>query len=174
MTRALSAPTTPNPADGVDPAAAGLAGPAAALEPHEQLGRSFKAAMASVRRLRGRETHRPGDLSYAQFGLLFSLSAAAELSARDLADAAALTPATVTQMLDGLETAGLVRRTRSADDKRVVLTSLTDHGAELIGARRAQLESSWRASLSRFSDRELLTAAAVLERLAEHFDHLDS
>ena len=43
------------------------------LKPDEQLARSFKAAMAAVRRLRGRETHRPGELSDAQYSLLFCM-----------------------------------------------------------------------------------------------------
>jgi len=153
-------------------AAAGLKGTAAAPDPHEQLGRSFKAAMAAVRRLRGRETHRPGELSYAQYGLLFSLATESSMSARDLADAAALAPATATQMLESLELAGLVRRTRSADDRRIVLTELTERGRELVGECRARLEPSWRAAIDGFSDKELLSAAAVLDRLAAHFNAL--
>ncbi|MFZ0970836.1 MAG: hypothetical protein WAN22_01340, partial [Solirubrobacteraceae bacterium] len=39
----------------------------------EDVARSFKRAMASVRRLRGRETHRPGELTDAQYSLLFCL-----------------------------------------------------------------------------------------------------
>jgi hypothetical protein len=46
-----------------------------------QLGRSFKGAMAAVRRLRGRETRHPGELSDAQYGLLFGLCEHRELSA---------------------------------------------------------------------------------------------
>ncbi|MGO9976473.1 MAG: MarR family winged helix-turn-helix transcriptional regulator [Solirubrobacteraceae bacterium] len=159
-------------ADG-PPLAAGPAGPAAQPEPLEQLGRSFKRAMAAVRRLRGRETHHPSGLSNAQYGLLFSLSGACRMSARDLADAAELTSATVAQMLDHLAAAGLVERTRSERDKRVVLTSLTPLGQELIDERRARIEPLWRAALSPFSDEELLTAVAVLDRLAEHFAVLD-
>jgi DNA-binding MarR family transcriptional regulator len=153
--------------------AAGLTGTAALPEPHEQLGRSFKAVMAAVRRLRGRETHRPGELSYAQYSLLFNLAGAEHMSAKDLADAAALAPATVTQMLESLELAGLVQRTRSADDRRIVLTALTDRGKELVRERRARFEQRWRDAVAGFSDEELLTAAAVLERLAEHFGELD-
>src|SRR3954452_5569177 len=102
--------------------------PATRRDALEQLGRSFKAAVAAVRRLRGRETHKPGELSYAQYSLLFGLADGRAQSARDLALAAELSPATATQMLDTLAAAGLVRRVRSEDDKRVVLTSLTERG----------------------------------------------
>lgn len=143
-----------------------------ALDAHERFGGSFKAAMAAVRRLRGRETHRPGELSYAQYSLLFGLAHGGALPARDLAYAADLSPATVTQMLEGLERAGLVERVRSDQDKRLVLTSLTTHGREVVERRREQLEPRWRAALAGFGDQDLLTAAAILDRLREMFDEL--
>src|SRR5580698_100799 len=92
--------------------------------PHGQLGVAFKRAMVAVRRLRGRETQRPDQVSFAQYGLLFSLSGPGERSARDLAEQADLSPATVAQMLEALEAQGLVTRTRSKEDRRVVLSSL--------------------------------------------------
>jgi DNA-binding MarR family transcriptional regulator len=143
------------------------------LDPHDDLGRAFKAAMAAVRRLRGRETHRPGDLSYAQYSLLFSLAGGGVRSARELAELADLSPATVTQMLDHLAAAGLVTRVRSDEDKRIVLTSLTERGCEVIEARRASMEPRWRAALTEFSDAELQTAAAVLDRLRELFERFN-
>lgn len=140
----------------------------------EQLGRSFKAAMGAVRRLRGRDTHRPGELSYAQYGLLFGLGEHGQLSARELACRADLSAATVTQMLDSLAAAGLVERVRSDFDKRIVLTSLTDHGRAVIEQRRAVMEPRWRAALAEFSDADLRTTAAVLDRLRELFDEFAS
>lgn len=137
------------------------------------LGRAFKSAIAAMRRLRGRETHRPGQLSYAQFGLLFGLAGQCELSARELAEAADLTPGTVTQMLEALETSGLVERTRSDADKRVVLTRLTDRGQQVVDERRARLEPAWRTSLAGFSDEQLRAAAAVLRALSAHFDRFE-
>ena len=138
----------------------------------EDLGRAFKAVTAALRRLRGRETHRPGELSYAQHSLMFSLAEGDELPAGELAVAADLSPATVTQMLDGLANAGLVRRVRSERDKRVVLVSLTDRGRDVVDARRALLEPRWRAALAGFGDDELRTAAAVLGQLRTMFDEL--
>jgi|SRR5579884_899992 len=136
----------------------------------EQLGAAFKRVMAAVRRLRGRETHRPGALSNAQYGLLFSLAGGSAMSARELAEAAALSPATATQMLESLEAHGLVDRLRSEEDKRVVLTTLTDRGRLVVEEHRARVEPKWSAALAEFSDPELRTAAAVLDRLARHFD----
>ena len=142
------------------------------LDPHRQLARSFKGAMAAVRRLRGRETRRPGELSDAQYGLLFSLRDRSELSSSELAVAADLSAATTTEMLDALETAGLVKRMRSERDRRVVLTSLTERGLALVAERHARYEPRWRAAFAEFSDEQLRTAAAILDRMATLFDDL--
>jgi MarR family transcriptional regulator, organic hydroperoxide resistance regulator len=135
-----------------------------------RLAHSFKATMAAVRRLRGREAQHLGRLSYAQYSLLFGLAAEPELSASQLAGVADLSPATVTQMLDHLESDGLVTRVRSVRDKRVVLVSLTKSGRKLVEQRRARFEPRWQAALAEFTDEQLLNAAAVLDRLRELFD----
>lgn len=138
----------------------------------EDLGHAFKSAMAAVRRMRGRETHRSGELSYAQYGLLFALSDGEARSSRELALAADVSPATAAEMLDGLAAQGLVERNRSAEDKRIVLTSLTARGKALVDQRRATYETRWRRTLSRFSHEELVSATRVLEALREMFDQL--
>lgn len=142
------------------------------MEVLESVGRAFKGALAAVRRMRGRETHRSGELSYAQFGLLFGLCDGEPRSSRELAVAADISPATAAEMLDALAAAGLVARSRSQEDKRIVLTSLTERGRALIEERRARYEPRWRAALDQFSEEELLTAAAVLEALHQMFDEL--
>ncbi len=142
------------------------------LEAREQLGRSFKHTMAALRRMRSREHRRPGELSDAQYGLLFCLRDRVALACSELALAADLSPASATEMLDGLAAAGLVRRTRSLSDRRVVLTALTDRGRALVEARRARIEPRFRAVLAEFSDEDLLTAATVLDRLGGMFDQL--
>jgi DNA-binding MarR family transcriptional regulator len=142
------------------------------LEASDELGRSFKALLAAVRRLRGRETRQHGGLSNAQYGLLFGLCEHSELSSSELASAADLSPATATEMLEGLAAAGLVTRERSERDRRVVLISLTARGRTLVEERRARLQPRWRAALAEFSDEELRSAARVLERLQDMFDEL--
>ncbi len=138
----------------------------------EQVARSFKRAMAAVRRLRGRETHRPGELTDAQYSLLFCLRDESRMSVRDLAYAADLSPASVTEMLDGLAGAGLVERRRSDRDRRVVLTRLTEDGRGLVEERRARFEPRFRAAIEGFSEHDLLVASSVLERLRDFFEEL--
>ena len=135
-------------------------------------GSAFKSAMASVRKLRGRDTHHPGELSYAQYGLLFGLAERGELCASDLAGLADVAPASATTMLDRLEEAGLVRRSRSDRDRRLVLVSLTDRGEGVVAERRARYEGRWTAALAEFTGEELRGATAVLERVARMFDEL--
>jgi DNA-binding MarR family transcriptional regulator len=138
----------------------------------ESFGRAFKGADAALRRLRGRESHHPGALTYAQYGLLFGLCDGVPRSLRELALAADVAPATAAEMLDSLAAAGLVARSRSEEDKRVVLTTLTDRGQALIDERRARSEPRWRSALAPFSDQELLTAAAILDRVRTVFDEV--
>jgi DNA-binding MarR family transcriptional regulator len=75
-------------------------------------------------------------------------------------------------MLDSLEASGLVERVRSERDRRGVLTSLTERGASVVEARRARIEPLWRKALDEFSERDLATAGAVLDRLHELFDYM--
>jgi DNA-binding MarR family transcriptional regulator len=138
----------------------------------EGLGRSFKALTAALRRLRGRETHHPGELSYAQYGMLFGLADGTPKSARDLALAADVSPATATEMLDAMAASGLVARTRSEEDRRIVLTALTERGKAVVDQRRARYEPLWQAALQDFTESELRSAAAILDALRQMFDEL--
>jgi DNA-binding MarR family transcriptional regulator len=142
------------------------------LEPYEQFGMAFKAATGAVRRLRGRETHHHGELSYAQYGVLFGLAQKGALPAREVACLADLAPATTSELLDSLARAGLVERVRSEEDKRLVLSSLTDRGRAIVEERRAFFDHRWRVALAEFSDEELLRAAAMLDRIRAMFDEL--
>jgi len=140
--------------------------------PTGQVGLAFKRAMVAVRKLRGRETQRVGQLSYAQYGLLHGLAGRSDCSARELAEHTDLSPATVAQMLEHLEAAGLITRTRSEQDRRVVLSALTEHGAAIVAERQARMEDRWNSALEEFSTEELTVAAKVLHRAADVFESL--
>jgi DNA-binding MarR family transcriptional regulator len=138
----------------------------------DQLARAFKGALAARRRLRAREIHQPGELTDAQYSLLFGLRARPELSTGELALTADLSAAAATEMLEGLAAAGLVERRRSERDRRVVLTSLSPRGQALVEDRRAQFEPRWRAAFSDVSEAQLRSAIVVLDRIHSFFDEL--
>jgi MarR family transcriptional regulator, organic hydroperoxide resistance regulator len=135
------------------------------------LGKAFRRVFRSLNRLRGRDTHLGGsELSHAQFELLIELYERGELPAGELAAAARLTPATVTQMLEHLADCGHVERARSETDRRVVVSRLTAQGRRKIEAKRAAWQERWQAALEGMEPGELRTATRVLERLSAAFE----
>ena len=141
-------------------------------EAAEEFARAFKGCVGAVRRMRGRENRSHDGLSDAQYSLLFHLRDHDALPTSELAALADLSPATATGMLDGLVAHDLVTRVRSDRDRRVVLTALTERGRELVAARHARFAPRWAAAMSEFSDEELRTAAAVLDRVRAMFDDI--
>jgi DNA-binding MarR family transcriptional regulator len=146
---------------------------AAETEPSEtreaqliELGMAFRRVFRSFNRLRGRDTHLAGtELSHAQFELLLELSERGELPAGELATAARLTPATVTQMLDHLAESGHVERVRSLIDRRVVVSRLTSEGRRQIETKREAWHSRWEKALADVDIEEMRAATRVLQRL---------
>ncbi len=135
------------------------------------LGKAFRRVFRSLRRLRGRDTHLVGsEVSHAQMELLIELSEQGPLSAGDLAAAAQLTPATVTQMLDHLAASGHVERTRSDSDRRVVVSCLTDQGEAKVHAKRMVWQARWESTLADVDAEDLRVTARVLERLNAVFE----
>jgi DNA-binding MarR family transcriptional regulator len=151
---------------------AGTVPDAAREEATAELARAFRRALAARRRMRGRESQGTGELGDAGYGVLFCLREADALPAGEIALAAELSPAAATEMLESLAEAGLVQRTRSERDRRVVLNALTARGRELVERKHAVYEPRFRAAFSQFSPEELRTAAAVLDSLSAMFDEL--
>jgi DNA-binding MarR family transcriptional regulator len=161
------------PAIPATPAAAAIAGPATdtRLDELTELGGAFRRVFRSLSRLRGRDTHLAGsELSHAQFELLIELDERGELSAGELAAAARLTPATVTQMLDHLAGSGHVERVRSEIDRRVVVSRLTSQGRGKIEAKREAWKSRWEEALGGVEGDDLRAATRVLELLGDLFE----
>jgi MarR family transcriptional regulator, organic hydroperoxide resistance regulator len=135
------------------------------------LGLAFRHLYRAVSRMRGRDTHLSGgELSHAQFELLIELDERGELSAGELALAARISPASVTQMLDGLDDSGYVARIRSDSDRRVVRASLTALGRARVEAKREAWKERWESALADVTSREMKAATKVLEKLGEMFD----
>jgi DNA-binding MarR family transcriptional regulator len=136
-----------------------------------ELGHAFRHAYRSLRSLRGRDTHLlPGKISHAQYELLAELYERGPLPAGELAAAAGLSPAAVSQMLDHLAQEGHVERVRSEIDRRIVVTKLTRRGRGQIETRRKLWGGRWEQALDGIDDEELRVASRVLERIGTVFD----
>jgi DNA-binding MarR family transcriptional regulator len=135
-----------------------------------ELGLAFRHAYRSLRSLRGRDTHlRGGEISHAQFELLGELYDRGPLAAGELASAAGLSAASVSQMLDHLAAEEQVERVRSQTDRRVVVTKLTRRGRRRVEARRALWGKRWEQALEGIDAEELRIAGEVLERIGTVF-----
>jgi DNA-binding MarR family transcriptional regulator len=175
MSSPTTLPSTVEPDESKRAKRAGAATTAAQPDAREtqltDLGMAFRRVFRGFSRLRGRDTHLgASELSHAQFELLIELHERGELPAGELAAAARLTPATVTQMLDHLAEQGHVERVRSHTDRRVVVSRLTRQGRRAIEAKRDAWKSRWEQALDGVDIDELRAATRVLERLGAMVD----
>jgi MarR family transcriptional regulator, organic hydroperoxide resistance regulator len=93
-------------------------------------------AVYSVERQFGqayRELLAPWKLSYTQYLVLIALWNDAELTVGGVGQLLGLDSGTLSPLLKRLEARGLIARTRSASDERVVELALTDAGRRLYG-----------------------------------------
>jgi DNA-binding MarR family transcriptional regulator len=86
-----------------------------------------------------------------------------------LAEAERVRPPTMTRTVQGLESAGLVRREQDPEDKRVVHIEATAEGTKVLQAARTRRVAALATSLEALGERDVRTlerAADLLERLA--------
>ena len=140
----------------------------------DELRTALNQLTAADRRLRGRDHSRPGELTFAQIRTIAALGREHEMTAGQLAKSAELTPAAITAILDQLETANIVERRRSTEDRRVCNVALTPEGWELLERKLEVWNGLWAERLSGFSDKDIATAAAILHEVSGLLDAVAS
>jgi DNA-binding MarR family transcriptional regulator len=73
----------------------------------------------------------------------------------------------ITRLLDRMEARGLIRRDRGQDDRRVVITRITDLGVELTNRIDAPLHQRFQECVGRVSEQRLKELIDTLEVLRE-------
>ncbi|HKI18197.1 MAG TPA: MarR family transcriptional regulator, partial [Isosphaeraceae bacterium] len=81
-----------------------------------------------------------------------------------------LNPASVTAMLDQLESNGILVRRRSAHDRRVCMVSLTERGRGVVGEQRVRWHALWEERLKDLSEQQLLAALEVMRTITQLLD----
>jgi DNA-binding MarR family transcriptional regulator len=131
----------------------------------------FDALAQAVRRARG-ANGADGGLTLSQYGLLEGLHNRRVARVQQLAAAAGISASTATRILDALERRGIVRRTRSPEDRRAVAVSLTERGEALLHAERDWLRGRQSAFYASLPPDEQEIAPDLLLRLAVLIDEL--
>lgn len=126
-----------------------------------QLVRTVQSGMRNIDASHG--------LSGSQVWALWQISVQPGLRVTELAEAQQLHPSTASNLLDKLETHGLVRRERRDADNRVVRLYLTDAGLELAKNLPGPLQGRLRQALRALPQAELAGllngVTSVLERM---------
>jgi|GEM_PF-771802 len=125
----------------------------------KRLGQSFHEQTDTARRF-----------THAQYRVLALANRRDHWRMSDLAKRMALSPGSLTLMMDRLIEDGLISRGRSDKDRRVVIVRITEKGRSLLLERRAGLHRMAAGYISRLSDserEELLQAISTLVRFLE-------
>ena len=112
----------------------------------------------------------PLELSAAQFIVIASLAGEERKSASDLCKGISYDAGAMTRMLDRLEGKGLIRRSRSPDDRRLVHLELTDEGRAAYPRMREASLAVANRFLRGFSKTEARQLEGLLTRMLENAD----
>ncbi|HIW90495.1 MAG TPA: MarR family transcriptional regulator [Candidatus Corynebacterium avicola] len=112
-----------------------------------------------------RMTEEKGALTLTQINILNSLSAG-PLSIGLLAGLAGMTQPGMTQQIDKLEGADVVRRFKDGRDARITKVELTDHGRAVRASDNAKRDSTIAARFDLLSDEDREAIARAIEPLA--------
>lgn len=126
-------------------------------------------AHSSLSRQLGRSLVQQAGVPHTWFEVLLRVSRAegAQMSMGELAQQVALTSGGVTKLVDRMIDAGLVERVQCATDRRVSFAALTRQGQEAL-SRAVQVHATdLRLVFSGFSERDLRTMDALLDRLRD-------
>ncbi|MGH7624054.1 MAG: MarR family winged helix-turn-helix transcriptional regulator [Gemmatimonadaceae bacterium] len=111
----------------------------------------------------------PYGLGGAQFNVLRILRGAGAdgLCRNELRDRMLTRMPDMTRLLDRMERAGLVARTRKHEDRRMVTTRLTREGRQLIDSIDAEAAREQKRRFRSLSDAQLRTLVALLEEVQQ-------
>lgn len=113
------------------------------------------------------EALRPNGLTHAGFVLLMTLWMMGPQETRQLAWIQRVSKPSIVSAVDTLERAGLVRRSRSESDKRLVTVELTDEGQQTIELAWEAWHACERKFAGVLSRDEQRTLASMLRRIDE-------
>jgi len=139
------------------------------LSGHEQVLVALRKIVRSIE-LRSRQLVRRHGLTGPQMLILKTLLQSGESTIGRLADRMSLSQATVTDILNRLESRGLITRSRSEADRRCVYIRLTRQAKDLLLTSDEMAEDMFASRFAALKEWEQLQLIASLNRISELMD----
>ncbi|WP_076408926.1 MarR family winged helix-turn-helix transcriptional regulator [Shewanella sp. UCD-KL12] len=139
------------------------------MEKYEQLLISLRRVIRAIS-LHSRQLNKESGLTGPQLMVMRKIGQLEAPLAKQVAQEITLSPATVTTIIDRLESRSLVIRTRSETDKRKVHLSLSDAGRELLTDSPKPLQEHFIKRYQNLEEWEQTQLLSAVERIASMMD----
>lgn len=128
-----------------------------------------EAFWSVARRLRemSQETLAPWDITPSHLRALRALKRHGLMRLSELSDHLHIAPRSTTEVVDALESRGLVQRRPDPGDRRATLVEVTEHGASVLDAIRAARGTETERVFGRLSQTDRAHLARILRKLRD-------
>jgi DNA-binding MarR family transcriptional regulator len=128
-----------------------------------------EAFWSVARQLRdtSQETLAPWDIAPSHFRALRVLARHGTMRLTDLSDHLHIAPRSTTEVVDALESRGLVERRPDPGDRRATLVEVTGHGTSVLDAIRAARGTEAERVFGRLSQTDRAHLARILRKLRD-------
>ena len=132
----------------------------------ESLSEAFWSVARQLRET-SQEILAPWDITPAHLRALRILSRHGTMRLSALSDRLHIAPRSATEVVDALESRGLVQRQADPDDRRATLAALTEHGTSVLDAIRAARGTEAQRIFDRLSPTDRAHLARILRKLRD-------
>ena len=132
----------------------------------ETLSEAFSSVARQLRHT-SQETLAPWDITPSHFRALRVLMRHGVMRLSELSDHLHIAARSTTEVVDALETRGLVQRRPDPDDRRATLVELTEHGTSVLDAIRAARGTEAERAFGRLSQADRAHLARILRKLRD-------
>ena len=139
------------------------------MEKYEELLVSLRQVIRAID-IHSRQLHKQSGLTGPQLMVMQNIAVLDAPLAKDIAKEIALSAATVTTIIDRLESRSLVIRTRSKTDKRKVHLSLSESGKLLLSSSPKPLQDHFIKRYQNLEEWEQSQLLSAVERIASMMD----
>jgi DNA-binding MarR family transcriptional regulator len=139
------------------------------MERYEQLFISIRKIIRAID-IRSRKLSKEAGITGPQLLILQELDKTKGITARQVANNINLSQATVTSILDRLESRQFIERIRSEDDRRRIALHLTETGANALNNAPKPIEESFIEKFNNLKEWEQHQLISAVERIADMMD----